>query len=88
KGYQEYSFKELNEVLPLLKEKVAGFRSFTEIALQYNLANPAVASVVTGASSPEQIRSNAKAVRSQPLSAEEVLIIKELTKANTYQEHR
>jgi aryl-alcohol dehydrogenase-like predicted oxidoreductase len=88
KGYQDYSLNELNEVLPVLKEKVAASRSFTEIALQYNLANPAVASVVAGASSPEQIRNNAKAVRSQPLSDAEVSIIKELTKANTYQEHR
>ena len=88
KGYQDYSLNELNEVLPVLKEKVAASRSFTQIALQYNLANPAVASVVAGASSPEQIRNNAKAVRSQPLSDAEVSIIKELTKANTYQEHR
>ncbi|MFP5113481.1 aldo/keto reductase [Bacillaceae bacterium C204] len=88
KGYQDYSLNELNEVLPVLKEKVAASRSFTQIALQYNLANPAVASVVAGASSPEQIRNNAKAVRNQPLSDAEVSIIKVLTKANTYQEHR
>ncbi|WP_026564001.1 aldo/keto reductase [Bacillus sp. UNC41MFS5] len=88
KGYQDYSLNELNEVLPMLKEKLADSRSFTEIALQYNLANPVVASVVAGASSPEQIRSNAKAVRSQPLSAAEVSLIKELTKASIYKEHR
>jgi aryl-alcohol dehydrogenase-like predicted oxidoreductase len=88
KGYQDYSFNELNEILPLLKEKVAHTRSFTGVALQYNLAHPAVASVVTGASSPEQVRNNAKAVRSQPLSEEEVSIIKELTKASIYTEHR
>jgi len=88
KGYQDYSLTELNEILPMLKEKLADPRSFTEIALQYNLANPVVASVVTGASSPEQIRSNAKAVRSQPLSAAEVSLIKELTKASIYKEHR
>jgi aryl-alcohol dehydrogenase-like predicted oxidoreductase len=88
KGYQDYSMNELNEVLPLLKEKLAPTRAFTEVALQYNLANPAVASVVAGASSPEQIRSNAQAVKSQPLSAAEVSIIKELTKARTYNEHR
>ncbi|WHY65585.1 aldo/keto reductase [Neobacillus sp. SuZ13] len=88
KGYQDYSLTELNEVLPMLKEKLADSRSFTEIALQYNLANPVVASVVTGASSPEQIRRNAKAVRSQPLSAAEVSLIRELTKASIFKEHR
>jgi aryl-alcohol dehydrogenase-like predicted oxidoreductase len=88
KGFQDYSFSELNKVLPLLKEKLAPSRPFTEIALQYNLVNPAVASVVAGASSPEQIRSNAKAVRSQPLSEKEVSVIRELTKAGIYKEHR
>ncbi|WP_144547579.1 aldo/keto reductase [Bacillus sp. X1(2014)] len=88
KGYQDYSLTELNEVLPMLKERLADSRSFTEIALQYNLANPVVASVVTGASSPEQVRSNVNAVRSQPLSAEEVSLIRELTKVSIYKEHR
>ncbi|NHC42956.1 aldo/keto reductase [Bacillus sp. MM2020_1] len=88
KGFQDYSFSELNEVLPLLKEKLAPSRPFTEIALQYNLVNPAVASVVAGVSSPEQIRSNAKAARSQPLSEKEVSVIRELTKAGIYKEHR
>jgi aryl-alcohol dehydrogenase-like predicted oxidoreductase len=88
KGYQDYSLNELTEVLPLLKEKVAAQRTFTEVALQYNLANPAVASVIAGASSPEQVKSNAQALRSQPLSDEDVSIIKELTKANLYKDHR
>ena len=88
KGYLDYDYDELHTILPLLKEKVAAARSFTEVALQYNLANPAVASVVAGASSPEQIRSNAEAIRSQPLSEKEIALIKDLTKASIYQEHR
>lgn len=88
KGYQDYSLGELTAVLPLLKEKVAQARSFTEIALQYNLANPSVASVVAGASSPEQLRSNARAVRSNALTDEEIAVIKKLSKANIYKEHR
>lgn len=88
KGYLDYSQKDLSTLLPLLKEKVAGSRLFTEAAVHYNLANPAVASVVAGASSPEQIRDNAAAVRSQPLTKEEIGIIQNLSKANTYQDHR
>ncbi|NRD80650.1 aldo/keto reductase [Bacillus sp. BRMEA1] len=88
KGYLDYSYEELSEILPLLKEKAAADRSFTEVALHYNLANPAVASVVAGASSPEQVRENAKAIKSQPLTEEEIAIIKEITKKNTYNEHR
>ncbi|MGG1675060.1 aldo/keto reductase [Neobacillus sp. NRS-1170] len=87
KGYLDYSNEELRETLDLLKQKVGTDRSFTEVALQYNLANSAVASVVAGASSPEQIRSNAKAVRSQPLTDREVALIKELTKYSIYKEH-
>ncbi len=88
KGYLDYSLAELNEILPSLKEKLAPSRSFTEVALQYNLANPAVASVVAGASSPEQIRLNAQAVKSEPLTEKEVAFIKERTKANVYKDHR
>ncbi|ULT55553.1 aldo/keto reductase [Neobacillus drentensis] len=88
KGYLDYSYQELNEILPLLKEKLAHDRPFTEVALQYNLANPAVASVIAGASSPEQIKRNAAAVRSTPLTEEEVLVIKDLTKPSIYKEHR
>lgn len=87
-GYLDYSYDDLSDILPLLKEKLAASRSFTEVALQYNLADPAVASVVAGASSVEQIRSNARAVKSEPLSKEEIAVIKELTKAKTYKEHR
>jgi aryl-alcohol dehydrogenase-like predicted oxidoreductase len=88
KGYQDYSLGELTQLLPLLKEKTASSRSFTEVALQYNLAHPAVASVVSGASCAEQIRNNARAVRSKSLTDEEITVIKELAKANTYKDHR
>ncbi|MGG1399580.1 aldo/keto reductase [Bacillus salipaludis] len=88
KGYLDYSLDEVQEVLPLLKEKVALGRSFTEVALQYNLSNPTVASVITGASSAEQVRSNAAAARSRALSDEEISFIRNLTKASVYQEHR
>ncbi|CRK84004.1 aldo/keto reductase [Neobacillus massiliamazoniensis] len=88
KGYLDYSANELRTILPSLKERVASLRPFTEIALQYNLANPAVASVVSGVSSPEQVKSNAAAVRSNPLTNDEIAMIKKLTNANVYIEHR
>lgn len=88
KGYLDYSYEELEEVLPLLKEKLASTRSLAEIAIQYNLAHTAVASVVSGASSPEQIKDNARASNSASLSPEEVNLIKSITKANKYDQHR
>jgi aryl-alcohol dehydrogenase-like predicted oxidoreductase len=87
-GYLDYSYPELSELLPSLKEKLASTRSFTEIALRYNLTHPAITSVVTGASSVEQIRDNSAAVRSQPLTNEEIALIRSLTKANHYDQHR
>lgn len=88
KGFLDYSHEELEELLPLLKQSLASSRSLEEVGLQYNLANPAVASVVTGASSVEQVRANAQAVLSPPLTREEVDLIKKLTKANLYSDHR
>jgi aryl-alcohol dehydrogenase-like predicted oxidoreductase len=87
-GYLDYSFDELQEMLPALKEKLASSRSLADVAIQYNLAQPAVASVVAGASSPEQIKENAKAARSRPLSEEEIELIRFLTKASKYDQHR
>ncbi|CAM3873549.1 aldo/keto reductase [Mesobacillus zeae] len=86
-GFLDYSYKELEELLPGLKEKL-GQRQLGQAALQYNLAQSSVVSVVTGASSAGQVRENAHAVSSPPLSKEEVELIRRLTKANLYQEHR
>jgi aryl-alcohol dehydrogenase-like predicted oxidoreductase len=87
-GYLDYSFDELQEILPELKDKLASSRSLAEVAIQYNLAQPAVASIVAGASSPEQIKENARAASSLPLSPEEIKLIRLLTKANKYDQHR
>lgn len=88
KGYLDYSYEELEEVLPLLKEKLASTRSLAEVAIQYNLAHLAVASVVAGASTPEQIRDNARAASSASLSPEEIDLIQSITKASKYDQHR
>jgi len=86
-GFLDYSYRDLAGLLPVLKEKLAP-RPLEEAAIQYNLAHPAVAAVVAGASSVEQVRKNADAVRAEPLSAEEISLIRGLTKANQYAEHR
>lgn len=87
-GYLDYTAEELKELIVALKDKVAKGRPLTEIALRYNLAHPAVASVIVGASSVEQLKANVKAVNSKPLTEEEVSLIQSLSKANTYKEHR
>ena len=60
----------------------------TAVSLQYVLANPVVASCVTGASSIEQLKENVAAVQSQPLTSEELQFIKDLTKSDGYTQHR
>lgn len=87
-GYLDYRYEELTMLLPSLKEKLAIDRSLTEVALKYNLAHPAVASVVVGASSVAQLRENAQAVRSTPLTESEISLIQELTIANVYEQHK
>lgn len=88
KGYLDYSWNELTDTLHLLKEKAASSRKLTEIAMQYNLANPAIASVTVGASSIKQLKENANAVRSKPLTNEEISVIQETVKLSVYKEHR
>lgn len=86
-GYLDYTSSELKDLLLFLKEKF-GNRPLTEIATHYCLANPAIASVVTGASTPEQIKKNVKAVKSPALTKEELDFFKHFTKASVYQYHR
>ncbi|WP_394137306.1 aldo/keto reductase [Cytobacillus oceanisediminis] len=88
KGYLDYSYSELAETIQSIREKLSGDRSMTEIAFQYNLANPAVSSIVAGASRVEQVRENAKAARANRLTEEELAVIKALAKQNTYEQHR
>ncbi|RLQ90643.1 aldo/keto reductase [Falsibacillus albus] len=87
-GYLSYSFHELEELLSSLKEKMLSHRSMTELAIQYNLSHPAVAAVVPGASSVEQVKENAKAAKADQLNFEEVELIKHLSKFTKYEQHR
>ena len=71
--YLDYSPAEISEVIASIKAKLlTGNRTLNEMALQFALANEAVAAVVTGASTVEQVRDNARAVNAQPLSSEEL----------------
>lgn len=89
KGYLDYSYQELHQILNSIKDKlVSENRSMTELALQFNLATDAVSSIIAGASSVEQIRINAQAIRSNPLNEDERRVLLTLTKDTTYMEHR
>ncbi|MGE8204408.1 aldo/keto reductase [Heyndrickxia sp. NPDC080065] len=89
KGYMDYTFEELNELVKNIQSKLLkNNRTMTEFAIQYNLSHESVASVIAGASSVNQVKENANAVRANPLSEEERNILLALTKQTYYIEHR
>ncbi|MDZ5471123.1 aldo/keto reductase (plasmid) [Bacillus sp. 31A1R] len=88
KGYLDYSFTEIEELVSTIQSKMLENRSFTELALQYVLSQPSVSSVIAGASSIEQVKDNATAVKRSPLSEDEISLLKEISKENFYLEHR
>ncbi|MEH7236945.1 aldo/keto reductase [Bacillus sp. JJ1562] len=87
-GYLDYSFEEIDALIANIKTDVLGSRPLTEVALQYCLFEDAVASVVTGASSTQQIIKNVEAANAKPLTVEEIQKIRKLSKASAYTSHR
>lgn len=85
KGYLDYAGSELTSIVNKLTEFST---DVTSLALQYVLKHPAVASAVFGASSLEQVIENTKAVTDTPLSEEIYVALKEITRANRYEQHR
>ena len=86
KGYLDYSFSEISDLIERLKAYF--HRPLNEVALHYNLAQPAVASVVVGASSVEQLKQNVQAIKSEKLTTHEIDLLQSLTKRSVYQQHR
>ncbi len=88
-GYLNYTAAEVRELIKSIQAKLFSTgRTMNEIALQYNLAHEAVAAVVTGASSVEQVKDNARAVKATPLHKEEIEYLKWITKETRYDHHR
>lgn len=88
-GYLNYTAVEVRELIKSIQSKLFSTgRTMNEIALQYNLAHEAVAAVVTGASSVEQVKDNARAVKATPLHKEEIEYLKWITKETRYDHHR
>jgi aryl-alcohol dehydrogenase-like predicted oxidoreductase len=86
-GYLDYSYEEIEQLLPRMKAVASDLSSLTTIALQFCLAHPVVAAVIPGASRLEQLRENV-AAQSSPLSAEQYDRLKEMTKQSFYRDHR
>lgn len=88
KGYLDYTPAELHSIRETLGRYVTDGRSLTQTAIRYALSHPAVAAVVPGASSREQLLHNIAASASAPLTTAEIQQIKESNPANLYKQHR
>lgn len=89
KGVPDYELTELLELRRTLEESlVTPERSLTQLAIRYSLAHPAVATVIPGASTREQLQQNLAAADLPDLTDPEVGLIREVSKANTYKLHR
>jgi aryl-alcohol dehydrogenase-like predicted oxidoreductase len=89
KGYLNYSYSEIKDLLQTIQQKlITRNRSMTELALGFNLSSNPVSSVIAGASSVDQVRENAQAVRASKLTEEEQKVLQTLTNKNRYEDHR
>ena len=88
KGYLDYDKEELLSILEGLGRLGGGSRDIVHTAIQFSLSHPAVATVIPGASSLEQLRHNLAAAEAPPLSQEELDAIRKLSRANRYELHR
>ncbi|VEF47898.1 aldo/keto reductase [Bacillus freudenreichii] len=89
KEYLDYSSNDIKELIESIQAKLLDDkRSLNELALQFNLAHQAVAAVVVGASTVEQVKDNVRAVNSPALSKEELALLELLTKESRYSAHR
>ncbi|ARW07376.1 aldo/keto reductase [Bacillus atrophaeus] len=86
-GYLSYSYDELAPVRKSVSD-IAPDLSMTELSLQYLLAQPAVTSVIAGASKIEQLKENIKAAGARSLSGQEIKALQFHTKRDIYEAHR
>ena len=85
--YIDYTSEELTKLLPILKQRFTN-KSLTNAALQYSSYHPAVASVIPGASSIDQLLENVEQMLAGPISVEEYQWIQANSKENIYNSHR
>jgi aryl-alcohol dehydrogenase-like predicted oxidoreductase len=88
KGYLDYGLEELQALREQLQSLVTGERSLSQLAIRYSLSHPAVAAVIPGASSRDQLLQNIEAANFPMLTEEEVQAIRRMSKPNRYVLHR
>lgn len=87
-GVLDYELEELVALRERLEKLTGEGRGLTELAIRYSLSDPAVAAVVPGASSREQLLRNLAAADAPPLTPAEIEAVRLASKANVYAAHR
>lgn len=88
KEYLDYTLEELHSLREQLETLVTSERSLSQLAIRYSLSHRAVAAVIPGASTREQLIQNIEAGNAPELSEDEVQAIQLISKANRYAQHR
>ncbi len=88
KGLNWYDEAELTSILTTLERDRPSERTLNGLAFRYVLHHPAAGAVVAGASSIEQLKENARAVRETALTEEEYKWIQDTVKIANYDVHR
>lgn len=88
KGVPDYELEELIQLREQLESLTSAGRSLTQLAIRYSLSHPAVAAVVPGASSREQLIRNLASADVPELTEEEIRLVRSFSKANRYALHR
>jgi aryl-alcohol dehydrogenase-like predicted oxidoreductase len=87
RGYLFYQEQEIKAMRDAISSTVPDL-SLTEAAIQYILKHQVIGTIAAGASSIQQLRENAGAVKSRPLSDQEIKALKFYSKQNVYESHR
>ncbi|MCM3786299.1 aldo/keto reductase [Neobacillus mesonae] len=88
KGFLNYTGEQITDIRAGLDPLVNEHRSMSQTAIRYVLHNPVVATVIPGASSRTQLLENVRAAETPDLTDEEYNLLREITQANQYTQHR
>lgn len=87
-GYLDNTISDINHAINQLKHKFNNERTLNEVALQYCLHHPTVATVIPGASSLRQLEENLQAINGNALLDSDIHFIHSVLKKSTYTSHR
>ncbi|NUU62868.1 aldo/keto reductase [Paenibacillus agri] len=88
KSYLDYDREALLALHDKLTQQSGHGLHLTQTALRYPLSHPSVATIIPGASSLEQLLQNVSAAGSPPLSEETLNMLRGISNANQYAQHR